>query len=181
MDLRLFEYINNLAGRYNWLDVVMIFFSSFGYLIGLLAVAALFLTSHKKRAGIGLLAISTAFLLNRITKVIVDRPRPFMEKDVEVTLLIEKSVSPSFPSDQAVIIGAAAVILYQADKRLGIAAFLFAGVAAFSRVFVGHHYPLDAAAGLLFGTAVASMVTSLWKKYKENRTMTLPPTRHFPQ
>ncbi|GAA3851245.1 phosphatase PAP2 family protein [Streptomyces coacervatus] len=61
----------------------------------------------------------------------------------------------SFPSNHAVIAGAAAVALALAHRRLGRIAALAAVLMAVSRVWVGVHYPHDVAVGLAFGAGLA--------------------------
>ncbi len=50
--------------------------------------------------------------------------------------------------------GAVATGLCYVNRRLGILAWVAAVLLAFSRVYVGAHYPHDVAAGLLLGAAV---------------------------
>ncbi|WP_217167185.1 phosphatase PAP2 family protein [Streptomyces sp. AC512_CC834] len=69
----------------------------------------------------------------------------------------------SFPSNHATIAGASAVALALALVRRAVI-WLTAPLAllmAFSRVFVGVHYPHDVAAGLLLGAVVAAAAVRL--------------------
>ncbi|MFF4501116.1 phosphatase PAP2 family protein [Streptomyces sp. NPDC001401] len=61
----------------------------------------------------------------------------------------------SFPSNHAVIAGAAAVALALAHHRLGRIAALAAVLMAASRIWIGVHYPHDVAVGLAFGAGLA--------------------------
>ncbi|MFJ7592597.1 phosphatase PAP2 family protein [Streptomyces sp. NPDC097617] len=63
----------------------------------------------------------------------------------------------SFPSNHAVLAGAAAVALTMAVRRLAPLTVPLALLMAFSRVFVGVHYPHDVAFGLLLGGSVAAL------------------------
>lgn len=67
----------------------------------------------------------------------------------------------SFPSNHAAIAGAAAAAVIIAWRRFAVAAVLFAVLEAFSRVFVGAHYPHDVTVGLLLGAVVATLVSLL--------------------
>ncbi|MFC0864329.1 phosphatase PAP2 family protein [Sphaerimonospora cavernae] len=64
----------------------------------------------------------------------------------------------SMPSDHSVIAGAFAAGLFLLDRKLGVLAAVLAVLMAFGRVYVGVHYPLDVAAGLLTGAALGLLV-----------------------
>ncbi|WP_327263782.1 phosphatase PAP2 family protein [Streptomyces sp. NBC_01232] len=64
----------------------------------------------------------------------------------------------SFPSNHAVLAGAAAVALTLTVRRLALLTVPLALLMAFSRVFVGVHHPHDVAFGLLLGGSVAALV-----------------------
>uniref|UniRef100_A0AAU2JTM2 Phosphatase PAP2 family protein n=1 Tax=Streptomyces sp. NBC_00049 TaxID=2903617 RepID=A0AAU2JTM2_9ACTN len=63
----------------------------------------------------------------------------------------------SFPSNHSAIAGAAAVALALAVPRLALLTVPLALLMAFSRVFVGVHYPHDAGIGLLLGGSLAAV------------------------
>ncbi|MGC9542392.1 phosphatase PAP2 family protein [Streptomyces sp. UG1] len=67
----------------------------------------------------------------------------------------------SFPSNHATIAGAAAVALALTRRALLRLTVPLALLMAFSRVFVGVHYPRDVAAGLLLGAVVAVVAVRL--------------------
>ncbi|MCX5195827.1 phosphatase PAP2 family protein [Streptomyces sp. NBC_00249] len=63
----------------------------------------------------------------------------------------------SFPSNHSAIAGAAAVGLALAVPRLALLTLPVAVLMAFSRVFVGVHYPHDVAMGLLLGASLGTL------------------------
>jgi membrane-associated phospholipid phosphatase len=67
----------------------------------------------------------------------------------------------SFPSNHATIAGALAATTLLLHRRIGLAGVPLALLAAFSRVFVGVHYPHDVAIGLLLGALVGTLLTPL--------------------
>jgi len=78
-----------------------------------------------------------------------------------VHLLVDKTTDFSFPSDHATAAGAVAVGLLLTNRRWGIIAAALAVVMAFTRVYVGAHYPADVLAGLALGGIVAAVGTVL--------------------
>ena len=96
----------------------------------------------------------TADLIAVALKPIVDRDRPYVLVP-EPEPLLRWDVNASFPSGHAATSAAGAVILaYLIGRWAWSLAFLAAGV-AYSRVYVGLHYPLDVLAGAAIGAAVA--------------------------
>lgn len=101
-------------------------------------------------AGAVLLAYTLANLLTTVAKDAVDRARPEAARAA-----IELPTSPSFPSGHASGAFASAVTLALLVPRLRAPALALAALIAFSRVYLGVHYPSDVAAGALLGTALA--------------------------
>ncbi len=72
-----------------------------------------------------------------------------------ILVLVQRSPDFSFPSDHAVMAGAAAASLWLCNRWLAGAATAAAILLALARVYIGAHYPHDVAVGLLFGALVA--------------------------
>ena len=89
---------------------------------------------------------------------VVDRARPYALMPA-AHVLIDRTSDFSFPSDHATAVGAVAAALWLANRRLGLLAGGLALLMAFSRVYVGVHYPGDVAGGLVLG---AGTVLVLW-------------------
>lgn len=155
-DYGLFCFFNNLAGKTTWLDQSMVMLAKYGHLLfGLVLVWIWF---SKMRAGkvdnrrtvlLALAAAAVGLAINQLIGFIYFRPRPFI--DHAVTMLINKSPDPSFPSDHSTGAFALALTFLRYDKRLGGAMLIMALLIGFSRVFVGTHYPFDIIGGALTG------------------------------
>ncbi len=104
---------------------------------------------------------------SRLLKEQVQRVRPSVALS-DARVLVPAGGS-SFPSTHATNNFAAAVVLSFFYRRLRVLWFAIAVVIAFSRVYVGVHYPLDVFAGAIEGLLLASLLlhvyTALAKRY----------------
>ncbi|MGY0485892.1 phosphatase PAP2 family protein [Streptomyces sp. WG-D5] len=109
------------------------------------------------------LGTAVAYVISESLKSAIDEERPCRAVAGAVAPLIDCPAYGdwSFPSNHATIAAAAAVGLALAWHRIGWLTVPMAILMAFSRVFVGVHYPHDVAAGLLLGTLVAILFVRL--------------------
>jgi undecaprenyl-diphosphatase len=118
-----------------------------------------------------LLAVAVADWSATGLKALIDRPRPTV-RYAEPKALVPVPRDASFPSGHAATSFAAATILSFSFPRLAPVFYLLAAAIAFSRVYVGVHYPLDAIGGAVLGTLVALGVRYLVRRRRPVRGAT---------
>ncbi|MFF2652486.1 phosphatase PAP2 family protein [Streptomyces sp. NPDC058045] len=104
-------------------------------------------------------ATAVALVLSEAVKSAVQEERPCRAVAGAPASLVECPPHGdwSFPSNHSVIAGGAAVALLLAWRGIGVLTLPMAVLMAFSRVFVGVHYPHDVLAGLVFGALLAML------------------------
>jgi undecaprenyl-diphosphatase len=107
----------------------------------------------------------TADLLATLLKTLVDRQRPY-EVIPEADPLLRWDVAGSFPSGHAATSVAGAVVLAYLLGRWGLWLGLLAAAVAFSRVYVGVHYPLDVLAGAALGAGVGLLAIAVVRRLR---------------
>lgn len=114
-----------------------------------------------------LLVVSlTDLLVGGIAKGLLGRPRPpLVEKDVRAIEPV--SSSPSFPSAHAANWFAAAKTLSSFVPESKPSLFAIAVLVAYSRIYLGVHYPSDVVAGCIIGYMLALLVLSLGGRLKQ--------------
>ncbi len=105
-------------------------------------------------------AILLAESISGLLKLWVERDRPPLTRPVPEPLL-EAPSTFSFPSGHATVAFACATVLALAVPRLRWWLYGLAALIAFSRVYVGVHYPGDVLVGALLGVAIARALLML--------------------
>jgi undecaprenyl-diphosphatase len=105
-------------------------------------------------------AIALADVSATALKALTDRERPPL-RYAEPKTLVPVPHDGSFPSGHAATSFAAATILAFAFPRFRLLLFTLAAAIAFSRIYVGVHYPLDAVGGAVLGVLVATALRLL--------------------
>lgn len=104
----------------------------------------------------------TDYLNGSIIKELVGRIRPCADLP-DVRLLIPCGAGKSFPSSHAVNTFAAVFVFSRFYREYKYHLFTIASLVAFSRVYVGVHYPSDIIAGTIIGIVMAYILMILYK------------------
>jgi undecaprenyl-diphosphatase len=147
------------------LDAIMIGSAKYLPVVFAIALVALWLTWKPKNQRGAFLAGASALIalgLGQIVGYALPRPRPYLAHSVN--LLISRSVDTSFPSDHATLGFAVAVMVWQYNRKVGAVLLILAFVLAFSRVFVGAHYPSDVIGGGVLGAVTSLAIAPLSRR-----------------
>jgi undecaprenyl-diphosphatase len=150
-------------------------------LLAVVFVVCGYLALERRGALVGLVFVSSigAGLLNMVLKSVFGRPRPTIVPPLAVV------DSPSFPSGHAMFAAAVyltlGAILARTTTRwrlrlyfLGVA-LAVTGLIAFTRVYLGVHYPTDVLAGMTAGALWAILCDfAAWRLQREG--VERPPT-----
>jgi undecaprenyl-diphosphatase len=104
-----------------------------------------------------LVAVLTDQINSSILKEFFARPRPCHTME-NIRLLVDCGAGKSFPSSHAANNFALATVLSFFYRRWKWVFITLASAVAFSRTYIGVHYPLDLVAGAIVGFLIASAV-----------------------
>jgi undecaprenyl-diphosphatase len=162
--------------RVEWLDPLVVAITYAGT-FGALWIALGVVVAVALRRPVIALAIPATVLLADLAasglKHAVDRDRPAHAVDA----LVSTPSSPAFPSGHAATSFAAAVLLAAAVPQFAPGIFVLASLVAWSRLYVGVHYPLDIVVGAVLGALVATVLLLLARALRRSRPQ---PTRGRP-
>ena len=167
IDKDVFHFFNGSISN-SFFDVIMpIITNQDLWIIPLVILVGWLIIKGGKRGRIAVGILFVAFVLTdviaaQIIKPFFGRLRPSHAMTESINLLVSKGGKFSFVSNHAANSFCLATILSYFFSKWKIHLYVLAGTIAFSRVYVGVHYPGDIIFGGLFGYGMAWMVLSLW-------------------
>lgn len=171
-DKELFVFLNNK--NIPWLDSIMLTFSSMWVWLIVFVVILLFIIFKnrihgKAAAGFLIAGVACNLIINNLIKLMIMRPRPGHTEILEgfFNQLEEISRGYSFFSAHSSVSMCVAMFtsLYFKNKAYGIIIFLWAFGVAYSRIYVGNHFPLDVIIGILFGLMIGWITYRFYSQF----------------
>lgn len=143
-------------------DAVIGFFMKIPGQYAIVFIAALILVIAKKYHKFSSLILLSSYVIAKYTygaiKLFVHRPRPFVTLD-NVRLLLGQRDGFSFPSGHSTISFCLATVIAMRYPKARYPVFIAALLVAFSRPYLGLHYPSDILAGAILGISIGYLVT----------------------
>ncbi|MCL1699415.1 undecaprenyl-diphosphatase [Lysinibacillus sp. Bpr_S20] len=163
MNYGIFQWINDLAGRFPLLDKGMIFITdSVPYVVIVFMLFLWFTANKEKRTEKQYTAFYIVFTvilglgLNALIHLFYYHARPFITYDVHQ--LVPHADDSSFVSDHSVLVFALAWTLLLRKDSWKYPVLIWAILVGISRIFVGVHYPADVIGGALLSLGAGFVI-----------------------
>lgn len=171
MDFTVFQWINGLAGKSDFLDGFMMFMTDYVPYVFALVLFLMVLNWRSTSQRISGLYTGATLVLALVMSYGIGqlwpRERPFVVHD-DVNLLLHHAADSSFPSDHTTAAFAIAFGLWYHNRFLGGIMLMLAMLIGISRPFVGHHYPGDVLGGIITAF-LATVIVQFIRKKQEKR------------
>ena len=139
--------------------ILNVFFALITHIGSTLAIVVLcvvlYWAGYRREAVLIFATVVIGTLVVAPLKLVILRPRPYSTFSAVVPLDTESG--SSFPSGHSERIFALAAVFPTKKSWTTLTLYLLAVVVAFSRIYVGVHYPLDVAAGILIGFVIGKV------------------------
>ena len=154
MNYEVFTLINGAAGNIYLLDIIMKACTEYVpivfilILMGMYGMGVFYKNSHLRQQAFatGVYVILSLFITLCIGRVYYEN-RPFV--DHKVNMLLPHVPDAGFPSDHAVGTMSIAMGILYSSPWVGRLLFILSILVGVSRIYVGHHYPMDVLGGFI--------------------------------
>jgi undecaprenyl-diphosphatase len=162
LDRRLERWsVHHRTEPFDSIFVGLSYIGSFGAVWLVLAAVVAFYLRRPTALPLTFLAVLLGDGLSSGLKFSFDRVRP-SDRFAQPDTLMPVADTPSFPSGHAATsFACAATLTRYVSTRTSVALFVLAALIAWSRVYVGAHYPLDVVAGAVLGLVIATALRLL--------------------
>ncbi len=163
-ELKILDWIQTTL-RCGFLDPIMKGVTHLGdagiFWIVLAALLLIFKRTRPLGIAMGVALVLDLILCNGIVKPLVNRPRPYTLKGLDIYPLVSPPSDPSFPSGHTAASFASAFALLFKKHKAWIPAMILAALIAFSRLYLYIHFPTDVLGGIVIGLIVGFLGAKL--------------------
>lgn len=168
MDLYLFNLINGLAGKWDFLDSLAVFFAKYFEYFLILFVFLILVKNFKKYWQMAAIAVFSAlisrFVITVLIRLLWFRQRPFVLLNFS-PLISQSADEASFPSGHSSFYFALSTVIFLYNKKMGTFFYISSLLITLSRIYVGVHWPSDILAGAFIGALTGWIGYKISKKY----------------
>ncbi len=177
LDLSILDFIHNTLSN-PVMDIIMTCLTysiEFGAM-AILVFIIMMCIKNMRKTGFAVMGATLSVMLfgELIIKHLVARPRPFVINGT-IELIIKAPSGFSFPSSHTATCFAMATAIYLFHKRLGIIAYIYAALVAFSRMYLYVHYPSDIIGGIALGIGcgigAVALVKLIYRKIDKHKEL----------
>lgn len=177
LDLSILDFINNTLSN-PVMDIIMTCLTysiEFGAM-AILVFIIMMCIKNMRKTGFAVMGATLSVMLfgELIIKHLVARPRPFVINGA-IELIVKAPSGFSFPSSHTATCFAMATAIYLFHKRLGIIAYIYAALVAFSRMYLYVHYPSDIIGGIALGIGcgigAVALVKLIYRKIDKHKEL----------
>lgn len=177
LDLSILDFIHNTLSD-PVMDIIMTCLT-YSIEFGAMAIFVFIIMmciKNMRKTGFAVMGATLSVMLfgELIIKHLVARPRPFVINGA-IELIIKAPSGFSFPSSHTATCFAMATAIYLFHKRLGIIAYIYAALVAFSRMYLYVHYPSDIIGGIALGIgcgiSAVALVKLIYRKIDKHKEL----------